>query len=174
LASLGSLHETVDSDISVDQCQEVGVRLTEPEAWEALEAAHTGILTTLRRDGSPVTLPVWFVVLDRSICLRSPRRTKKVARVRNDPRASFLVESGARWAELRAAHLTGLIEAVEDGTTVDAIGALLDDKYAAYRTATTAMPASAAEQYATFAYLRLVPEPRLLTWDNRRLQIEGR
>ena len=80
----------------------MSIRLSEDEAWDVISASHTGILTTLRRDGSPIALPVWFAVVDRTVCMRTPRRTKKVARVRRDPRASFLVESGERWAELVA------------------------------------------------------------------------
>ena len=56
----------------------MGVRLTEDEAWAELAAAHTGILTTLRRDGRPVPLPVWFVALDRHVYVRTPARTRKV------------------------------------------------------------------------------------------------
>src|SRR5260370_10621799 len=82
----------------------MSIRLTPDEAWDVLGRAHTGILTTLRADGAPVTLPVWFVVLDQTICFRTPSRAKKVARIRRDPRASFLVESGPRSAHPRAVH----------------------------------------------------------------------
>ena len=88
----------------------MSVRLSQDEAWEVLEHSHTGILTTLKADGAPVTLPVWFVVVDRTIGMMAPSRTKKVSRIRRDPRASFLVESGQRWAELRAVHLSGSVE----------------------------------------------------------------
>jgi nitroimidazol reductase NimA-like FMN-containing flavoprotein (pyridoxamine 5'-phosphate oxidase superfamily) len=77
--------------------------MTEDEAWDMLEHAHTGILTTLRHDGRPVALPIWFVVIDRRVYVTT--RGKKVVRARNDSRASFLVESGDRWAELRAVHV---------------------------------------------------------------------
>ena len=83
----------------------MGVRLTEDEAWAELAAAHTGILTTLRRDGRPVSLPVWFVALDRHVYVRTPARTHKVGHVEHDPRATFLVERGERWAELCAVML---------------------------------------------------------------------
>ena len=96
----------------------MGVRLEADEAWAVLSSAHTGILTTLRRDGMPIALPVWFVVLDRTICVSVPARTKKVARVRHDPRASFLVESGLAWADLEAVHLTGSVEEVDDGNAL--------------------------------------------------------
>ena len=82
----------------------MGVRLTPDEQWTTLEAAHTGIFTSLRRDGAPVALPVWFAVVDRKIYFRTPTRAKKVLRVRHDDRCSCLVESGLAWKELKAVH----------------------------------------------------------------------
>ena len=58
------------------------IRLTEDEAWAEIAAAHTGILTTLRRDGMPIALPVWFVAEDRTVAMRTPGATKKIARIR--------------------------------------------------------------------------------------------
>jgi hypothetical protein len=92
-----------------------------------------------------------------------------VSRIRRDPRASFLVESGQRWAELRAVHLSGLVEELGDGPIRDRIDALLDQKYAAFRTARSAMPSATQDHYANRAFLRFVPDPRMLTWDNRRI-----
>lgn len=151
----------------------MGVRLDADEAWEAIAGTHTGILTTLRADGAPVTLPVWFVAIDRTICVGAPPQTKKVARVRRDPRASFLVESGVRWAELRAVHVSGRIEIVEDPLQIDEIGRALDAKYAAFRTPAAAMPAATTVHYAARTILRLVPDGRLLSWDNARLALRG-
>src|SRR5579862_3702705 len=87
------------------------VRMTESEAWEFLERAHTGIVTTLRRDGRPVALPVWFVVLDGRIYVRT--RGRKVERARHDARCSLLVEDGERWAELRAVHVACRAEVID-------------------------------------------------------------
>jgi PPOX class probable F420-dependent enzyme len=152
----------------------VGVRLTDDEAWEVLATSHTGILTTLRRDGAPVTLPVWFVVDgtgdERSVLVAGLSATAKFARARNDSRVSFLVESGLRWAELRAVEFTGRAELVADPDW-DAVDALLDAKYAGFRTSRSEMPPSAQAHYdRSRSLLRLVPEGRLLTWDNARLE----
>jgi PPOX class probable F420-dependent enzyme len=150
----------------------MSIRLTTDEAWEVLDGAHTGILTTLRADGSPMTLPVWFVTLDRTICFSTPSQTKKVARLRRDPRASFLVESGQRWAELCAVHLSGQVERVDDEPTQARISAALDEKYASFRTAASDMPAATQNHYASRAFYRLVPSVRILTWDNSRLSLK--
>ena len=147
----------------------MGIRLTEDEAWEAVESAHTGTLTTLRRDGMPIALPVWFAVEDRTVVLMTPSSTKKVARLRHDPRASFLVESGEKYVELRGVHLTGRVEIVDDAEVKARIEAAVNAKYAAFRPAAGALPAKAQAFYAQQAFLRFVPEGRILTWDNARL-----
>ena len=117
----------------------------------------------------PITLPTSFVAIDRTICFSSPGRTKKLSRIRHDPRASFLVESGARWAELEAVQLNGRIETVTDEVELERIAAALDAKYASYRTATTEMSPATRDHYAGRTYLRLVPDDRILSWDNRKL-----
>jgi nitroimidazol reductase NimA-like FMN-containing flavoprotein (pyridoxamine 5'-phosphate oxidase superfamily) len=150
----------------------MSVRLSVDEAWTVLEAAHTGIFTTLRRDGMPIALPVWFAVIDRSVCLAAPSRTKKIARLRHDPRASFLVESGERWAELEAVHLTGKVEFVEDETLMARIDEALDRKYAPFRTDHTRMPEKTQAHYAGRTFLRLVADERIISWDNRRLPLK--
>jgi PPOX class probable F420-dependent enzyme len=151
----------------------MSIRLTPEEAWDVLRRAHTGILTTLRADGAPVTLPVWFVVLGQAIYFRTPSRAKKVARIRRDPRASFLVESGMRWAELRAVHLSGRVELVDDEAAKARIEAAFDEKYASFRTARADMPAAARDRYAAMAFLRFVPGPQILTWDNSRMSTKA-
>jgi hypothetical protein len=95
--------------------------------------------------------------------------TKKIARVRHDPRASFLVESGERWVELRAVHLTGRVEIVEDATSVSRIESAVNDKYAAFRPPVANLPAATQAYYASQVFLRFVPEGRILTWDNARI-----
>lgn len=152
----------------------MGIRLTPTEAWNVISGSHTGILTTLRRDGTPVALPVWFVVDQDTIAMMTPSGTKKISRIRRDPRASFLVESGQRWEELRAVHLTGRMEVVDDPQTVSRIAANLDTKYAEYRPAAMLLPTPTRDHYAKQTYLRLVPEGRLLTWDNARIALGRR
>jgi PPOX class probable F420-dependent enzyme len=150
----------------------MSLRLSPDEAWSFLERAHTGIFTTLRADGSPVALPVWFVTLERTICIGAPAGTKKIKRVRRDPRASFLVEQGERWAELQAVHVSGRVEIVADEAVAMSVQRALDEKYQAFRTPSAAMPEQAQQHYAQRTILRLHPEGRILSWDNSRLRAD--
>ena len=150
----------------------MGVRLTDDEAWAELAAAHTGILTTLRRDGRPVPLPVWFVVLERHVYVRTPARTRKVEHVHNDPRATFLVERGERWSELCAVMVHADVTLLDAGTERDRVEATLDEKYASFRTDDAQLPDATRAHYAVeSAVLKLWPIGRLLTWDNSKLRL---
>ncbi len=152
----------------------MSVRLTPEEAWRFVTDAHTGIVVTLRRDGMPVALPMWFAVLDRRIYLRTPARSKKVARLGRDPRVAFLVESGERWAELRAVHFTGRAEVIDDAAVLARVETELERKYAGFRTARADMPERTRRHYEqAFALIRIVPDPRFLSWDNRKLGVSG-
>ena len=149
----------------------MGVRLNADEMSEFLEEGHTGILTTLRRDGFPVALPTWFVAHGGRIYCASPTRTKKMARIQNDPRASFLVESGLAWAELKAVMLYGRVWVVEDEDLCTRVADLLDKKYSAFRTASAKQPTATQSHYATIATLCFEPEGEPISWDNAKLRL---
>jgi nitroimidazol reductase NimA-like FMN-containing flavoprotein (pyridoxamine 5'-phosphate oxidase superfamily) len=147
--------------------------MTSDEIWRFVEDGRTGIFVTLRRDGMPIATPVWYAAVDRVVYIST--RGKKLARVRNDPRASFLIESGERWAELKAVCLTGKAEIVEPSPELrERIGAELGRKYAALRTSRSTMPRETQNAYerASWAMVRFTPDERILNWDNAKLGLD--
>jgi nitroimidazol reductase NimA-like FMN-containing flavoprotein (pyridoxamine 5'-phosphate oxidase superfamily) len=152
------------------------VRLSRQEAWAVIRDSHTGIFTTLRRDGWPIALPVWFVTIDEAVYLGTPAQSKKVARLAHDSRASFMVESGERWAELSAVHLTGTARLVDaDDPVLAVVERESSRKYDGFRTERTAMPKATAAHYdkrGAFAQIRFTPDERILSWDNARLEVK--
>jgi hypothetical protein len=138
------------------------------ELWKFVTDAHTGILTTLKANGSPVSLPLWFAVVEREIYMQS--RGKKLARIRHNPVSSFLVEDGDRWAELRAVHMEGKgYVVVPEPAVQEAIAAEMERKYAAFRTSTTQMPSATQAVYAQMAVVKFVPDGKILNWNNAKL-----
>ncbi|MCC6434266.1 MAG: pyridoxamine 5'-phosphate oxidase family protein [Acidimicrobiales bacterium] len=144
-------------------------RMTPEEIRRYLVDGHTGILTTLRRDGVPIAMPLWYACIDGLVYAQT--RGKKMQRIRNDPRASFLVESGEHWKDLKAVHCTGTAEVVDlDAELSSRFRAEMDRKYAAYRSA-AAMPKETSEYYAKArnGIVRFPPDERGLPWDNTKL-----
>jgi nitroimidazol reductase NimA-like FMN-containing flavoprotein (pyridoxamine 5'-phosphate oxidase superfamily) len=145
-------------------------RMSEDEIWRYVTDAHTCILTTLRRDGMPIAMPLWFACVDRLIYFRT--RGKKLQRIAHDPRASFLVESGERWVDLKAVHLTGRCEPIEaDKALFAAFNDEMSRKYAAFGAVGNEMPKSTSEFYKTAltGLVRFTPDARILNWDNQKL-----
>jgi hypothetical protein len=148
----------------------MGVRMERGEAWDRLAGTHTGIVTSLRADGQPVSVPMWFVVVDGAVHFRTLRDSFKARRLRRDPRVGFLVEGGERWAQLWAVHLTGTAVFVDDPVVVDRVEAALDAKYAGFRTERTAMADVTRSHYEqSSVVIRIDPEERIVSWDNARL-----
>jgi len=147
------------------------VRLSPDEAWSMIKGSHTGILATLRRDGVPIMLPIWFVVLEDRIYFRTGHSSRKAQRLRHDARASFLVESGKRWAELAAVHITGVMREVDVADPLaEQVSREFEEKYAAFRTPRSEMAdATRAHYERPQLVLELTPDARMLTWDNARL-----
>ena len=153
----------------------MSIRLSRAEAWAVLAEGHTGIFTSLRADGVPIALPVWFVALDERIYLDAVTRTKKVGRIRRDPRVSFLVESGDRWAELRGVHLTGRAAVLVDPVVEARARELMGAKYAGFAGDRPAMPEATRAHYeAEHLMIEMVPDERILSFDNARIPLAPR
>lgn len=146
----------------------MGISLSDGEVWAFLDAEEVGVLTTLRADGSPVSVPVWFCTDAGRILVAGPAATAKFRRVRYDPRVAFLVETGRRWVELKAVHVEGAATVVENPEW-DRVDALLAQKYAALRSAPAEQPSSARRRYAERSLLAVTPR-RIVSWDNARLR----
>ena len=151
----------------------MSIRLSRPEAWDELANAHTGILTSLKGDGTPITLPMWFVAFDERVYFSAPARTKKIARLRKNPRCSFLVESGTYWRELRAVLVTGNAREVTDKETKERGRKVMDAKYEQYRSQRSSMPDETRSIYEApgAVMFEIVPDERILTWDNARIDL---
>jgi PPOX class probable F420-dependent enzyme len=145
--------------------------MTESEISDFLASSHTGILATLRSGGAPAIVPLWFVVIDGSVYVRTLRSSAKARNVMNDARVSFLVEAGQAWAELKAVVLHGTAEVVDTPELISRVDAAFAEKYANFLMP-DGTPSRTREHYAADrAYIRIVPTRRALTWDNSKIRL---
>jgi hypothetical protein len=153
----------------------MGVRLTDDEAWEMLANGHTGTITTLRRDGWPISLPMWFAVVDRKIYMRTLAASKKALRIKHDQRACFMVESGEAWKDLAAVVVpvrASLIDPSGDEArrALAAIGA----KYEGFGVPQKAVPEATRKHYGGGnVVIRLEPAGDMITWNNAKIRLKS-
>ena len=80
--------------------------MTRAEALALLETAYNGVLTTLAADGRPIGTPVWAALVDGALYIRTMTASAKVRRLLDDPRCSFVVETGQALADLHYVHVS--------------------------------------------------------------------
>lgn len=61
----------------------------ETSAVESIAAARCISLTTFKRDGTAVSTPIWFNVIDGKILVTTEAGAWKVKRIANNPRVEF-------------------------------------------------------------------------------------
>lgn len=150
----------------------MGVQLTEDEQQAFLERGHTGIITTLRRDGWPVSLPVWYVVVDGKVWLGTPPKAKKVTRIKHDDRCSFLVESGEKWIDLTAVEFRARAMIVEEGPETEAVAAELARKYDGFGPPQELLPPATKGHYAARTFIRLERTEAAISWNNQKIRMK--
>jgi PPOX class probable F420-dependent enzyme len=147
----------------------VSVRLTEDEMYAFLADAHTGVLSTLRRDGSPASMPMWFVLLDRDVYIRTLAGSRKTGHMRRDPRVSFLVERGRAWTELQAVVLSGRAVIETDPALTAGVDDAFACKYAGFLMPDAAPDATRRHYAAERVHVRIAVQRTPRTWNNAKL-----
>ena len=89
-------------------------KMTDEQRDEFLSEARLGMLTLLREDGSPVTVPVWFTWTGEVVRMFTNVNSPKMSRIANDPRATLLVAAD-RDADERWIAFDGDVEIREEG-----------------------------------------------------------
>ncbi|MDZ7791669.1 MAG: pyridoxamine 5'-phosphate oxidase family protein [Xanthomonadales bacterium] len=144
------------------------VRMDDREVDAFLEEHRTGVLSLLRKDGSPLALPMWFVVLDGHVNIRTRSTSGKATLLERDPRVCFVVEAGEAWLDLAAVVIRGQAERLE-GNEADEVEAAMAARYASHGVPGD-VPKRTRDHYdVELSYYRVVPTTAPLTWRNNKL-----
>ena len=68
-----------------------------PEAVELLRKANPAVVATLRKDGSPVSVPTWYLWEDDHVLLNMDEGRVRLQHLRRDPRVTLSVLDEASW-----------------------------------------------------------------------------
>ncbi|MBI2872168.1 MAG: pyridoxamine 5'-phosphate oxidase family protein [Chloroflexi bacterium] len=145
----------------------------EPQELDSfLKEGHTVIFTTLDRDGYPHSTPLWYVYLDGHIYTRTMRNSHKARNAARDHKVCCLVETGEHWRDLKAVVIRGRAEEVADQAERERVFAALAEKYAAFRQDQGQLPGRVQQHYSQERVVyRVVPEKKVLSWDNRKVRL---
>ena len=150
------------------QAQRRGLKLAmSAEEMDAfLEQERVCRVSTLARDGTPRSNPLWFVWHDRSLWLYSLVRTQRWANIEQNPNVSALIDAGHDYGELRGVELIGKVAVVgevprtgDSDPDLQTPERLFFHKY---------FDRDEPVHDGRHAWLRLAPE-KVVSWDFRKL-----
>lgn len=129
-------------------------RMKPDDLAEFLKQPYVGVIATLRRDGSPYTVPVWWLYRDDGIWITGTYSRVWCKQLLRDGRASLCIESGPPMSG--HVEFDGVCTAFElPGFDIWPISRLLAEKYVGRND-----PANGAAVDSFFANMQT--EPRLL------------
>jgi len=80
-----------------------------------LATKEIALLATVREDGSPLAMPMWFLHNAAALTMISEAGTRKVRNLHRDPRVCVVAEAGGGGADIRGVTVFGRALFLDDG-----------------------------------------------------------
>ncbi|RRO14879.1 TIGR03618 family F420-dependent PPOX class oxidoreductase [Saccharopolyspora rhizosphaerae] len=147
------------------------ITMSEDEIVEFIDERRVVVLASVKSDGRPHLVPMWFVPNGTTIEVWSYGRSQKTVNLRRDPRATLLLETGTDYGELRGVSLECGVEVFDEPEEVERLGLAIAVRYGQLTEAEAkddgvreVMRGRAAKRVG----FRFTPT-RTLSWDHRKL-----
>jgi PPOX class probable F420-dependent enzyme len=145
------------------------IAMSAEEIRAFLDEGGTVQLALYGPDGYPDITPMWYVVDDGVLWMRTYGKSQKVVNARRDPRCCALIETGDHYLELRGVQITGDLQISDDVERICWVAARLMVKYEGVDPEhIPALEAAYGERAPKQVAMGLSLE-RIVSWDHRKL-----
>jgi PPOX class probable F420-dependent enzyme len=145
------------------------IRMTDAELAAFLDEQRTAIVATNGRDGWPHLMPLWYTLRDGELWAWTYARSQKVRNLERDPRATWQVEAGTSYEELRGVMVKANVVVHRDLDTVEAFGLELFSRYTGTAPLPDAVAGMVRAQAPKRVAMRFVAVEPAVTWDHGKL-----
>src|SRR6185295_7953785 len=90
------------------------ISLTPDEVEAFLDVERTLQVASINGDGTPHLVAMWYTRHQGDIAFWTYAKSQKVVNVRRDPRITVMVETGAKYEELKGVTIYGRARIIED------------------------------------------------------------
>lgn len=142
------------------------IRMTDDEVAAFLRGRHTMNIATLRADGTPHLVAMWYGFLGDAPAFWTYGKSQKILNLRRDPRITCLVEEGDDYSELIGVELVGRAEILDDRESVMTVGRSVFERHQGE--VTDAVLPVIETVGAKRVAVRIDVE-RVVSWDHRKL-----
>jgi nitroimidazol reductase NimA-like FMN-containing flavoprotein (pyridoxamine 5'-phosphate oxidase superfamily) len=103
--------------------------LSDPTIQQFLQQKEVVILSTLQKDGAPLSMPMWFQTDAHYLYMISIDNLQKVRNLRRDNRVCVVAESGTRGPSVRGVIIQGQVEFLEQPADYQPVVECMLQKY---------------------------------------------
>jgi len=103
--------------------------LGDPAIQKFLGTKEVALLATVRADGAPLAMPMWFLHDTASLTMISVESTQKIRNLRRDLRVCVVAEAGGGGGDIRGVTVLGRAEFLADGQERRALAERFHQKY---------------------------------------------
>jgi PPOX class probable F420-dependent enzyme len=103
--------------------------MSDAEITQFLLEQRVATLATIRPDGQPHLVAMWYAVLDGVVWFETKAKSQKAVNLRRDGRVTVMVESGHTYDALRGVALEGRATVVDDPDALWAVGVNVWERY---------------------------------------------
>lgn len=145
------------------------IRMTEAEVRDYLQSQRRIILVTNGLNGMPHAVPMNYGIDEQGrILISSFRKSQKVKNLERDARATLLVESGARYNELKSVIAYCKAEVIDHPDEVRSLMALIRDREPLSAIASDTVAEQVEASIPKRVILRFAPF-HIISWDHAKL-----
>jgi PPOX class probable F420-dependent enzyme len=105
------------------------MNLDDPAIQRFLATKEVALLATVRADGAPLAMPMWFLHDAAALTMISVEGAQKVRNLRRDPRVCVVAEAGGGGADIRGVIVLGRAEFLDNGPARRAFAERFHEKY---------------------------------------------
>ena len=105
------------------------INMTPDEVEAFLDAERTLQVASINGDGTPHLVAMWFARHGGEIAFWTYGKSQKVVNLRRDPRLTVMVETGAKYEELKGVTIYGTARIIEDLDEVFEFGDKVYERY---------------------------------------------
>ncbi len=143
--------------------------MTDAELAAFLDEQRTVIVATNGRDGWPHLMPLWYTVRAGELWAWTYARSQKVRNLERDPRATWQVEAGTSYEELRGVMVKANVVLHRDLPTVSAFGVELFERYTGTSPLAPEVRTMIEAQAPKRVAMQFVAAQLPVTWDHGKL-----
>ncbi len=139
--------------------------MSDAEALAFLDEERIVTCASLKKDGRPHLMPLWYVVREGTVWAWTYGKSQKVVNLRRDPRATLQVEAGqGQYDQLRGVMIEADTVLHDDLDTVAGLGAEILSRYSGGDVGREIVMSQAPKRVGLE-----FRETRRVTWDHRKL-----